>query len=242
MKQKISVCLIFVVFFPLMASAQDTIVPEYKNIVKINTAALLFKNVSLLYERKLNNHWTVLAGAGYRWEGTVPRAFGLGKVIVSTDASRINGFSLTPEVRYYFNLCECGGSPSGFYAGFYTRYTEFFGNLTFHFWNGSEFKDSSVDANLRELGAGLQLGYQFIFKQRFTVDFMFAGPRLSTYKLKTTIDPNDLEDLATIIEDEINEKLDWLGMDPISIDPSTEFEANFGFRNFRYAIGFGILF
>jgi hypothetical protein len=99
-----------------------------------------------------------------------------------------------------------------------------------------------VDANLRELGAGLQLGYQFIFKQRFTVDFMFAGPRLSTYKLKTTIDPNDLEDLATIIEDEINEKLDWLGMDPISIDPSTEFEANFGFRNFRYAIGFGILF
>jgi hypothetical protein len=89
---------------------------------------------------------------------------------------------------------------------------------------------------------GLQLGYQFIFKQRFLVDLAFAGPRLSTYKLKLSIDPNDLEALVPIIEEEINEKLDWLGVDPISIDPSTEFETNFGFRNFRYAIGIGILF
>ncbi|MCK5691434.1 MAG: hypothetical protein KAI08_01255 [Bacteroidales bacterium] len=45
-----------------------------------------------------------MAGASYRWAGTVPRALGLGNLIVSTDAARITGFSFTPEVRYYFNF------------------------------------------------------------------------------------------------------------------------------------------
>ncbi len=225
-----------------MAKAQDTIVPEYKNSVKVNTAALLFSNVSTLYERKLNQHWTVLAGAGYRWGGNAPKALGLGEAIITTESSGITGFSLTPEVRYYFNFCECGGSPSGFYAGLYGRYTKYFGSLSFNFWNGSEYKQALVASNLRELGAGLQLGYQFVFKQRWTVDIMFAGPRLSTYKLSADLDSEDLEALISTIEEEINKKLDWLGMDPISIDPSTELEVNFGFKNFRYAIGFGILF
>ncbi len=242
MKSKILVCFLCVLLLPLISKAQDSIVPEYKNSVKINTAALLVKNVSLLYERELNQHWTVLAGAGHRWGGTTPRALGLGHVILSTESARITGISFTPEVRYYFNFCECGGSPSGFYAGLYGRYTKYRGSLNFHFWNGSEFKEALVASNLRELGAGLQLGYQFVFKQRWTVDIMFAGPRLSTYKLSGDLDSEDMEALISTIEEEINKKLDWLGMDPISIDPSTEFETNFGFRNFRYAIGFGILF
>ena len=54
MKRKVLICLIIIFIVPLMARAQDTIVPEYKNNVKINTAALIFDNISLLYERKLN--------------------------------------------------------------------------------------------------------------------------------------------------------------------------------------------
>ncbi|MCK4881121.1 MAG: hypothetical protein KAS82_10685 [Bacteroidales bacterium] len=89
---------------------------------------------------------------------------------------------------------------------------------------------------------GLQIGYQLIFKERFLVDFMFAGPRLSTNRIRFTLDSDDVEALVPIIEEEINKRLDWLGMDPISINPSPEIETNFGFKNFRYAIGIGILF
>ena len=242
MKCRVSACILVMLLFPLMARAQDSIVPDYKNIVKVNTAALLFSNVSLLYERKLNEHWTVLAGTGYRWGGSVPKVLGLGDVIVSSETNGITGFSITPEVRYYFNFCECGGSPSGLYAGLYGRFTKYYGSLTFNVWNGSEYYDALVTANMRELGGGLQLGYQFIFKQRFTVDFMFAGPRLSTYKLKADLDFDDLEALVFAIEEGINERRAAIGMDPISIDPSAELEANFGFKNFRYAIGLGFLF
>ena len=242
MKSRVSICIIFFLLFPMLARAQDSIVPDYKNIMKVNTAALLFSNISLLYERKLNEHWTVLAGTGYRWGGSVPKVFGLGDVIVSSETNGIRGFSITPEVRYYFNFCECGGSPSGLYAGLYGRFTKYYGSLTFNVWNGSEYYDALVTANLREVGGGLQLGYQFIFKQRFTVDFMFAGPRLSTYKLKADLESDDLEALVSAIEEKINERREAIGMDPITIEPSSELEANFGFKNFRYAIGFGFRF
>ncbi|NOR34275.1 MAG: DUF3575 domain-containing protein [Bacteroidales bacterium] len=225
-----------------MARAQDSIVPDYKNIVKVNTAALLLSNVSLLYERKLNEHWTVLTGAGYRWGGSVPKVLGLGDVIVTSNSAGITGFSFTPEIRYYFNFCECGGSPSGLYAGLYGRFTKYYGDLRFNVWNGSEYYEALVTSNLREFGGGLQLGYQFIFKQRWAVDFMFAGPRLSNYKLKADLESDDLEALVSAIEEGINERRAAIGMDPISIDPSAELETNFGFKNFRYAIGIGFLF
>lgn len=242
MKNRLSFCLILVMLIPLMARSQDSIVPEYKNIVKINSAALLLSNGSVLYERKLKGNWSVLAGAGYRWGGTVHKAFGLSDIIVSTDAKGIRGFSITPELRYYFNFCECGGSPSGLYAGLYGRYTKFYGSLTFDVWNGEEYYEALVSSNLRELGGGLQLGYQFIFKERWTVDFMFAGPRLSSYKIKADLVSDDLEALVDAIESTINEKRETIGMDPISIDVSPELETSFGFRNFRYAIGIGVMF
>ena len=242
MKCRVSASILVMLLFPLMARAQDSIVTDYKNIMKINTAALLLSNVSLLYERKLNEHWTVLTGAGYRWGGSVPKVLGLGDVIVSSETNGITGFSFTPEVRYYFNFCECGGSPSGLYAGLYGRFTKYYGSLTFNVWNGSEYYDALVTSNLREFGGGLQLGYQFIFKQRFTVDFMFAGPRMSTYKLKADLESDDLEALVSAIEEGINERRAAIGMDPITIEPSSELEANFRFKNFRYAIGIGFLF
>lgn len=242
MKSIFSAGLILMLLCPMLTRGQDTIVPDYQNIVKINTAALLLSNVSLLYERKLNGHWTVLLGSGYKWGGSTPKVFGLGDIIIGSETSGITGFSMTPEVRYYFNFCECGGSPSGLYAGLYGRYTKYYGDLTLNVWNGSEYYEALVAANLREFGGGIQLGYQFIFKQRWTVDFMFAGPRLSTYKLKADLDSGDLDALVDAIEEGINERREAIGMEPITIDPSTDLEANFGFRNFRYAIGIGFMF
>ena len=51
-----------------------------------------------------------------------------------------------------------------------------------------------------------------------------------------------MEEVVPIIEEEINEKLEWLGLDPITIEPSSLVEAKFGFQYFRYAIAFGYCF
>lgn len=242
MKRLVLICMVLELFAPGLILAQSESPPAYKNIVKLNAVGMVLSNVSLLYERSLNEHWAVQAGAGYRWGGDIPKAFALGNVIVSSESKGIRGYSFTPEIRYYFNYCECGGAPSGLYAGLYGRYTKFYGDLTFNVWTGSEFADVVTAGNFREFGIGLQLGYQFIFKKRFLVDLMIAGPRISTNKIKFSMESDYVEEVLPIIEEEINEKLEWLGMDPVSIESSAELEARFGFRYFRYAIGFGFLF
>ena len=130
----------------------------------------------------------------------------------------------------------------GLYAGLYGRMTKFYGDLGFHYWRDEEFVEVAVGTSFRELGVGIQLGYQMVFKGRFILDMMFAGPRLSANRLSFSMNSSDAGELVPIIEEEINKRLEWLGMDPISIPVSAEGEAKFGFKNFRYAIGIGILF
>jgi hypothetical protein len=244
MKKVITISLLSVLFLPGILRAQGDTVPDLKNAVKLNTMALIFNNGSLIYERNLRGRWSVQAGAGYRYGGGIPKALGLGDLILTSKTKGIKGYSFTPEVRYYFRNCECRATLAGLYLGLYTRYTRLFGDLSFHYWTGSEYIDLLSASSYRELGMGIQLGYQLIIKKRFLVDFMFAGPRLSTNKIRCTINSDYMDELAPAIEEEINKRLEWLGQDPISVDipDGSTAEARFRFTNFRYGISFGYLF
>lgn len=242
MKKRFSSSLFLVLLTPMLVCAQVKDLSANKNSVKMNLAGLILHNASLLYERSLNEHWSLQLGAGFRWGGDIPKAFGLGSLILTSNSQGVRGYSITPELRYYFNFCECGGPNTGLYAGLYGRFTKLYGDLTLHYWTENQYVDEASAGNFREMGSGLQLGYQFIFKDRFLVDIMFAGPRLSTNKIKFSIDSDYAEEVVPIIEDAINEKREWFGMDPISLNPSPELEADFGLRYLRYGIGFGILF
>ena len=242
MKKCLFAGLLFIVLMPGLCHAQGDTLSVYNNSLKINTLGMVLHNVSLLYERSLNEHWSIQGGAAYRWGGDIPKALALGNIIVDAQSRGIRGYSLTPELRYYFNICDCKGSPSGLYAGLYGRFTKLYGDISIHAWTGSEYIDVLSAGNFHEYGLGLQLGYQFTIKERFVVDLMFAGPRMSTNKIRIDLDSDYVEELIPIIEEEINEKLEWLGRDPISIEPSPEMEVRFGFQYFRYAIGFGYRF
>lgn len=242
MKRKVLLSSLLFLHFSLSVSAQEKPVSVYKNALKLNSIGLVLNNASLLYERNLNGQFAVMLGAGYRWGGDIPKVFGLGNLIVSSNSRGLQGYHFTPELRYYFNFCDCAVLPSGLYAGLYTRYTKYYGDLNFHYWTGAEYVDVGVVSKLNEMGAGIQLGYQFVFKERFLVDFMFAGPRFSTQRLRFSFNSDYAGELIPIIEEEINTRLEWLGMDPISISPSGEIDTRFGFRNFRYALSLGFLF
>ena len=242
MKRIAFLCFTVMLLLPLIVSAQEKSSLPYYNAVKLNSAGLFFHNISTIYERNLNDHWSVLMGAGYRWGGGIPKVLGLGDLIITSKTKGLRGFSMTPEVRYYFDFCDCGEVPMGLYAGLYGRMTKFYGDLKFHYWIEEEYVDVVGATNFRELGVGIQLGYQMVFKGRYTLDIMFAGPRISTNRLRLSVNSDYAEELIPILEEEINKRLEWLGIDPITISPSAEVETRFGFKNFRYAIGIGILF
>ena len=119
MKKCLFAGLLFAVLMPGLSHAQADSLSVYNNSLKINTLGMVLHNVSLLYERSLNEHWSIQAGGGYRWGGDIPKALALGNIIVDAQSRGIRGYSLTPELRYYFNICDCKGSPSGLYAGLY---------------------------------------------------------------------------------------------------------------------------
>ncbi len=216
--------------------------PLHGHTLKLNSAALPLKNLSLFYEYPLDQHWALLLGAGYKWGGKIPKVLGLGNFLLTSDTRGLRGYSVTPELRYYFDFCGCGGSQTGFYTGLYTRLTRLDGDLRFNYWNGTEYMDVGGAANFRELGVGLQLGYQFRFRERFVVDLMFAGPRSGWNRIKFSVDSHFASEVIPLIEEEINKRLDWLGYDPITIPVSAEAEARFRFTNFRYAVAFGYRF
>ncbi len=220
-------------------TAGDT---TYLNTLKLNTAALYFNNISIQYERQINDRWSFQMGGGYKWGGEIPKILGLGSFIVSSKTAGIRGYSFTPEVRYYFNQCKCPGERSGLYGGVYSRYTRLYGELEVHFWDGDKYVDVGATGAMREMGIGLQLGYQLVVKKRFVIDLMFMGPRKSFHKLNFEVDSDFAADVVPLIEEEINKKLEYLGMDPISIPVSGSAEVKFGFSNFRYGIGIGYMF
>ena len=213
----------------------------FRNAVKLNLAGTVFRNVSLYYEHYLNEHWSLQMGAGYKVGGDIPKFIGLGDFVVTSSSKGISGFSLTPEARYHFRNCDCNDQ-TGLYIGAYGRATRFQGELEFKYWNGNEYLDIGGAGSMQEYGIGLQLGYQFTIKKRVIIDLLFMGPRISSQRLKLELDSQFASEIIPRIEEEINERLDWWGMDPISIPTDANAVIDFRFANFRYAIGIGFLF
>ena len=74
------------------------------------------------------------------------------------------------------------------------------------------------------------------------VDLLFLGPRTSFQRLTLALDEDFASEIIPLIEAEINERLDWWGIDPISMPDNPSVSVDFRFNHFRYAIGIGFLF
>jgi len=235
--------LVFLLPVPVTLPAQETKDTINPHSVKINVIGAAVKNISLLYEYGLNEHWSLQLGVGYKFGGKIPAFIGLGNFVISSESSGIRGFSVTPEARYYFRNCNCGDQ-EGLYLGLYGRFTKLYGDITFHYWSDSQsgYIDIGGAGDMREFGAGLQLGYKFTIRDRFVVDLMFMGPRTSFHRLKLEMDSQFASEVIPRIEEEINERLDWWGMDPVSIPTDASATVDFRFNNFRYAIAIGYRF
>ena len=217
----------------------------HPNIIKINTFALAFNNVSLLYERAINPRISVGMGMGYKYSGVIPKVFSINSSTISIESEDIQGFSITPEARYYLKSCD-PGKVDGFYAGLYLRYTGFqsAGDFDYEPENGiPEFYESDID--LDEFGVGLQLGYQLRIKERFSIDFLILGPRISWYSFDYGFTPAPSQQFLDDFSDYLNEVIDRFGFDyDVEVEPEGEgnFSTNFSFVNTRFGLSLGYSF
>jgi len=139
----------------IVASAQR------QNIVKLDIHAPIMRTGILSYERVLNENASIGFSALYtdRTEGI-------------TNANYLSRFAFTPEFRYYLTN---DNAPRGLYVS---------GNLRYQ-WIQAEYYDYYYDLlssyseprtkELSTIGAGVNLGFQEVFKERIAIE-VFVGP------------------------------------------------------------------
>ncbi len=218
---------------------------RYPNIVKVNSLALAFNNISLIYERGIIPRVSAGIGVGYKYKGAAPSFLNLDNSLIRLQIDDIKGFSITPEAKYYLRACD-PGKLEGFYAGLYFRYTHYNTGADFRYLpqnNSQENYNASLAMN--EFGVGIQLGYQIIIKERFSIDFLFIGPRYSSCKLGYEFDPAPSQEFLDDLSDALNEVVDRLGFD-YNVDIRSEglgkASSSFSFANMRFGISLGYTF
>ena len=166
-------------------------IPLKRNILKWNLTPMIWsaKNINVSYERITSSHGSFSVNAGYfilpLLGGSLADSFDIQKKTNSW------GFSISGDKRYYFKKRNIGLAPDGLYWGIFgsVHYYEF--ESAFRIINSSVASgDLVLNGNLGIISAGVELGYQFVFKNNLTIDLIFIGPALSTYTGKLGISGN----------------------------------------------------
>jgi len=123
---------------------QPTVAPE-KNVMKVNTLALIIRTGAVFYEREISDLTSAQLGIAY--------------MNYTIDETHLDGIGITPEIRFYIRR----NALDGFYVGPYLRYNNF------------GFDDNNSTGRYKAFGGGVSFGRQWIFKKGFVIDLFFGG-------------------------------------------------------------------
>lgn len=174
---------------------KDTV---FKNTVRFNiTNPMIFGWRSLIvgYERQLKNNKSFSVNIG-KASYPVLSFSGLDTLeLLSYTDYTDHGFNLSADYRFYSRSLNKFAAPRGVYIGPYFSYN-YFDRTNNWFLNTNTFQgDVQSDLTMNILSAGFELGYQYVFWDRLSVDLILIGPGVGFYSLKTkfntSLDPAD---------------------------------------------------
>jgi hypothetical protein len=219
---------------------------ELKNTIHFNVTNLVIfgsKSIVFGYERMLNKNHSFSVNLGTAGFPTFS--------IVNSDSLRANtirdhsGINISADYRIYLSKENKYPAPRGVYIGPYYSYN-YFGNKHDWFLKSTSGSASNIESELKlnVHTVGFELGYQFIFRDRVTLDMILLGPGIAVYNLKATLGANltaaDKEKLLDALNDALAEKLPGYGL----VVKESEFKktgiektTSFGYR-FMVQVGF----
>ena len=167
-----------------------------KNVIKLNLLALGATNISGQYERALHKNFSIALQAGF-----IPSR-GLPGVTPPDDFKdiKLSGVNITPELRFYPGAKVEKQAPHGFYLNLYFRYAKYDASGHFDYSDSSYYpvgpvisRSTPVSLTYSGVGLGLGIGYQWIIKNRISVDWWVVGFHYGTAKLDATVDATGLD-------------------------------------------------
>ncbi|MEN8138069.1 MAG: hypothetical protein ABFR62_06525 [Bacteroidota bacterium] len=229
---------------------------DYKNTIRWNITPFMifgYRNINLGYERVLSDKNTVSVNVGYL---EIPKLLTQSEKVEYIDGdSYRGGFSIFADYNFYIANRNVRKAPEGVYWGVFAGiYNQKFGtnfNLVDENNGNIALANADLKATVNNLNLGMQLGYQFVFYDRFTVDLVLVGPALSFYTGKLS---GDIEIYDENIEENeiykefvnmIMNKAPWLAdvVDEKEISAKGG-KSNFSLfgGNFRYVLQIGYRF
>lgn len=238
--------IVFIFLFTVknsMSQEYDSV--GYKNIIKYNfTAPMLWgdNNYIFEYERILSANRSLSIGFGYR---SFPKLVGIGKsdsAIIIRKHENKGGITATIDYRFYLKNENKYGAPRGIYLSPYVNFlNNKFENTISTFYNDIGLAKITTQIDIFNIGG--QLGYQFVFFNRLSLDLSLIGPSVSWYNINMKID-------GSLERDNVDEEMAEIILEnyPILKIFFDEYEFNkkgrvtkFGY-GFRYYFTVGFLF
>lgn len=202
-------------FFAQTIYGQDSIPAKknLKNTIRINlTNPMIFGDGCFMvgYERTIGKHQSISGNIG---RFSLPRLVDINTDSIQdiTNETNWKGFHASIDYRFYLSKENKYNSPHGVYIGPYATYNSY--SRDFKFSSKTESNPGELNANIKFSAAtvGFQLGYQFIFWNRVTLDMILFGPGVGYYKFKadlgTNLDPEQEDELYQKINDALKEKI-----------------------------------
>jgi hypothetical protein len=219
-----------------------------KNSIKVNvTNPMIFgdKCYWFGYERTIGDHQSFQINIG---------RFSFPKIVnINTDSlqeigneTSSKGFHISGEYRFYLSKENKFKSPHGVYIGPYASYNAY--SRSFKLTSTNPSYPGEIDGKLGfdVTSVGFQLGYQFIFWNRVSLDMVLFGPGIGFYKLKrelsTNLDPETEAEFFQKLNEKLSEKIP--GYDFVLQPGSHEKTGSYNTTSlgFRYVIMLGIRF
>jgi len=242
--------LIFVAGFacrPCRGQEKDSVkvYKDLKNSVRINlTNPMIFGNKFNVigYERVIKDYQTFSVGIG---RFSFPEFS-----IIDRDSLRLDrdvsdkGFNISLDYRFYLQKENRHKAPRGVYIGPFYSYN-YFSRENHWELNTTSFTgdlDTRMIMNMHSIG--FQLGYQFIFWNRVTLDLILVGPAVWFFSLKTDVSTSLSPDDESLLFEKLNDALHEKFPNSTMVIDGGSFKKNgstttksFGYR-YMFNIGF----
>lgn len=223
--------------------------PYHRNIIKFNPTPMLLlgevKNITFSYERILKKNQSVAVQAGYLQFPSVINDTVANLILINKGSKK--GVNLNCDYRYYPGNRNRKPVPDGLYIGGYISYYGFQFENSYDVLRISDDQNSKINGSLNVVNLGFDLGYQFVFWKRLTLDLLLFGPALSFNHGRLELqggglDPDEIDDIDQELVDKLLDRFPILG--ELFSGENLVFTGNktkFG-TGFRYSFQFGFHF
>jgi Protein of unknown function (DUF3575) len=222
---------------------------NFKNVIRYNiSGALVFgldKYIIIGYERVLSPKRSISLNVG---AAAFPKLVRVETDSFSVDQDAENkGYNISVDYRFYLSKENKYAAPHGVYIGPYYSYNQFERTNDWTYKgpvNVNKAASTNTKISIHTIGA--ELGYQFVFWKRLTLDLVMIGPGIGIYdvkaKMEGNLDPEDREQLKQALTDLLTQK--FPGMNFVFADKGLDADGVMKTTSigYRYLIHIGFRF